>query len=99
LEALPEDERVKRMDDIRDFMDRLQAKASRDASGMTDEALAKTQGEWMEKQAQADALAAAAAEAKKKGAPPPASVSSAEANKAHSKAVAKQALPPSPGNR
>ncbi len=99
LEALPEDERVKRMDDIRDFLDRLQAMASRSASGMSDEGLAKTQGEWMEKQAQAAALAEAAAEAKKKGAPPPKSVTPAEANKAHSKEVAKQALPPSPGNR
>jgi len=99
LEALPEQERVKRMDLIRDFLDRLQAMSTQVASGMTEDQLAKTQGAWMEKQAQAAALAEAEAEAKKKGAPPPTTVTPAEVNKAHTKEVAKQALPPSPGNR
>jgi hypothetical protein len=99
LEALTPDERTKRMDIIRDLLDRVQAHASRAAFGGDDEALAKKQGGWMEAQAQAEAKAAAEADAKAKGLPPPKVVAPAEVAKAHEKQVAKESLPPTPGNR
>jgi hypothetical protein len=99
IEALTPDEQVKRMAIIRDMMDRVQAHASRAASGKTDEQLATVQGAWMESNAQAEAKAEAAAEAKKKGLPPPKAVPAAAVAKAHEKAVAKESLPPAPANR
>lgn len=99
LDAVTPEERTKRMDIIRDLLDRVQAHASRAAFGGDDDAVAKKQGDWMEAQAQADATAAAEADAKAKGLKGPVVVAPSDVAKAHEKTVAKNTLPPAKTNR
>jgi len=91
LDALNDEDRiVTYRAEIRDMLQRVQARATEAASGSSFSAMAKKHGSHMESKFQAEALAVAKAEAKKKKLPPPKKASKADVKKTFESHVEKE---------